>query len=288
MTPAAPSSPGALPLDPLLAQLVGCLPAPHAAALRTACDAAEFHAEACWHSHDARPEAVVGLVRGAPERIAALAASLVPEHADRIARWLAATPGAEDVGFKLGHHGVQVYVRGALRAADAVAGLTAAGAAVQPTPIDNLLALFEQPDLAMVGLELHPDRVEGAVYASVARRPHTTAAVRDAFGFLVRVVAPDQLDAWDAAAPVLLDAPGDEIVYASMSASLDWPWAKLDVGARPLAIAAPLAAALGTGAVEPVLAAARGLGGGAWSHVGARFGSGFGPVFYPPVHGDRD
>lgn len=53
-----------------------------------------------------------------------------------------------------------------------------------------------QPDLAMVGLEIHSDRIEGAVYASVARRPQTTAAVRDAFGFLVRVVAPDQVDAW--------------------------------------------------------------------------------------------
>jgi hypothetical protein len=140
----------------------------------------------------------------------------------------------------------------------------------------------------MVGLELYPDRIEGAVYASVTRRPHTTAAVQGAFGFLVRVVAPDQVDAWDACAPALLDSPHDEIVYVSMSASLDWPWAKLDVGARPLAVAAPLAASLGTGSVDGVLAAARGYGGGAWSHVGVRFGSGFGPVFYLPVHGDRD
>jgi hypothetical protein len=271
-------------------QLVAHLPAPLGAALRTACEATPFHAEACWHSHDPEPEAVVGLVGGAPERLTALVRGLSPEHAERIARWLAATPGIEDVGFKLGHHGVQVYLRGALRTADAVAGLAAAGAAAQPVLIDNLLALFDQPDLAMVGLELHPDRVEGAVYASVARRPGTTAAVRDAFGFLVRVVAADQIDAWDACAPVLLDAPGDEIVYVSMSASLDWPWAKLDVGARPLAIAAPLAAALGAGPVDRVLAAARGhsAGGGAWSHVGVRFGSGFGPVFYLPVHGDRD
>jgi len=276
------------PLDQLFGKLVGQLPAPLGAALRAACDATPFHAEACWHSHDPRPEAVVGLVGGAPARIAALARSLAPAHAERIARWLAATPGIEDVGVKLGHHGVQVYVRGALRTADAIAGLAAAEVAAQPVAIDNLLALFEQPDLAMVGLELHPDRIEGAVYASVARRPHTTAAVRDAFGFLVRVVAPDQLDAWDSCAPVLLDSPGDEIVYVSMSASLDWPWAKLDVGARPLAMAGPLAAALGAGAVDGVLAAARDCGGGAWSHVGVRFGSGFGPVFYLPVHGDRD
>ena len=268
--------------------LVSHLPPPRPAALRTACDAAAFHAEACWHSHDPRPEAVVGLVGGPAERIAALARSLAPAHAERIARWLAATPGIQDVGFKLGHHGVQVYLRGRLRTADAVAGLAAADVAAQPVAIDNLLALLEQPDLAMVGLELHPDRIEGAVYASVARRPQTTAAVRDAFGFLVRVVAPDQLDAWDACAPVLLDSPRDEIVYVSMSASLDWPWAKLDVGARPLAASAPLAAGLGTGAVDGVLTAARGLGGGAWSHVGVRFGSGFGPVFYLPVHGDRD
>lgn len=183
---------------------------------------------------------------------------------------------------------VQVYLRGTLRTADAVAGLAAAGVACQPVAIDNLLALFEQPDLAMVGLEIHPDRIEGAVYASVARGHHTTAAVQGAFGFLVRVVAPDQVDAWDACAPALLDSPHDEIVYVSMSASLDWPWAKLDVGARPLAVAGALAASLGTGSVDGVLTAARGLGGGAWSHVGVRFGSGFGPVFYLPVHGDRD
>lgn len=271
-----------------LDSLVARLPAPLAAALRTACAAAPFHAEACWHSHDPEPEAVVGLIGGAAERITALAESLAPAHADRIARWLAATSGIEDVGFKLGHHGVQVYLRGRLRTADAVAGLTAADVAHQPVVIDNLLALLEQPDLAMVGLELHPDRIEGAVYASVARRPRTTAAVQSAFGFLVRVVAPDQVDAWDACAPVLLDSPHDEIVYVSMSASLDWPWAKLDVGARPLAVAAPLAAGLGVGPVDRVITAARGHGGGAWSHVGVRFGSGFGPVFYLPVHGDRD
>lgn len=40
----------------------------------------------------------------------------------------------------------------------------------------------------MVGLELHPDRVEGAIYTSVLRTERTTRAVRDAFGFLVRVV----------------------------------------------------------------------------------------------------
>ncbi|HEX7840334.1 MAG TPA: hypothetical protein VF469_22805, partial [Kofleriaceae bacterium] len=203
-----------------LDQLVSHLPAPLPAALRAACEATPFHAEACWHSHDPRPEVVVGMVGGPAERIAALAKSLTPEHADRISRWLAATPGIQDVGFKLGHHGVQVYLRGTLRTADAIAGLAAAGVACQPVAIDNLLALLEQPDLAMVGLELHPDRLEGAIYASVARRPHTTAAVQGAFGFLVRVVAPDQVDAWDACAPVLLDSPHDEIVYVSMSASL--------------------------------------------------------------------
>lgn len=270
-------------------QLIARLPETVGVALGAACDgAAELHAEACWHRHDPEAEAVIGLVGGPPSRLAGLARSLAPDFADRIARWLDATPGIADVGAKLGHHGTQLYVRGRIRAADAIAGLTAAGAATHPVAADNLLALFEQPDLAMVGLELHPDRIDGALYVSVARRPGTTAAVHSAFGFLVRVVAPDQLDAWDACAPTLLASPRDEIVYASMSAALDWPWAKLDVGARPLGVAVQLAGDLAVGPVDGVLAAARALGGTAWSHVGVRFGSSAGPVFYLPVHGDRD
>lgn len=108
---------------------------------------------------------------------------------------MGATPGIQEVGFKVGHHGPQVYLFGRLRAADAIAGLVAADVAVQPIAIENLMHLFAQPDLAIVGLELHPDRIEGAVYASVSRTSRTTLAVRDAFGFLVRVVAPDQVDA---------------------------------------------------------------------------------------------
>jgi hypothetical protein len=271
-----------------LARLVERLPAPLQRPLRAACDATVFHVEACWHSHDPDAEAVVGLVRGAPERITALAREVAPGHAARIARWLAATPGIQDVGFKLGHHGTQVYVRGELAVAAAVAGLRAADVDVQPAAIENLLLLLEQPDIAMVGLELHPDRIDGAIYVSVLRTQAVTAAVRDAFGFLVRVVAPDQVEAWDACAPALLDSPRDEIVYVSMSTAQAWPWAKLDVGARPLAIASRLAGALGVGSVDSALTAARAYGGTAWSHVGVRFGSSAGPVFYLPVHGDRD
>jgi hypothetical protein len=268
--------------------LVGGLPEPLRHALRAACDETVFHAEACWHSHDPDAEAVVGLVGGSPDRLVALARALVPEHAARIARWLEATPGIQDVGFKLGHHGPQVYLRGVLPPADAIAGLVAADVPVQPIAVENLLHLFEQRAFAMVGLELHADRIEGAIYASALRTPGTTPAVRDAFGLLVRVVAPDQLDAWDACAPALLDAPDDEIVYVSMSATLDWPWAKLDVGARPLGLANRLAAGLGAGPIAGAVVATRAYGGSAWSHVGVRFGSGFGPVFYLPVHGDRD
>lgn len=269
-------------------RLVGSFPEPVRRAVHAACDATEFHAEACWHSHDPNAELVVGLVGGLPDRIAGLARALVPDHAARIERWLGATPGIQEAGFKVGHHGTQVYLFGQLRLADALAGLAAADVAAQPVVIENLLHLFAQPDLAIVGLELHPDRIEGAVYTSVLRTPQTTVALRDAFGFLVRVVAPDQVDAWDACAPALLDSARDEIVYVSMSATLDWPWAKLDVGARPLGLANRLSAALGAGPVAGAVAATHAYGGSAWSHVGVRFGSGFGPVFYLPVHGERD
>ena len=268
-----------------LDRLIASLPEPVHGPLRAACDAAELHAEACWHSHDPDAEAVIGLPGGSPERVVAFARAVAPDHADRIARWLAATPSPREVGFKVGRHGTQVYVFGQLRPDDVIAGLVAADVAVQPRAIANLVQLFDQPELAIVGLELDAERVEGAVYTSVLRARHTTAALRDAFGFLVRVVAPDQLDAWQACAPTLLDAPGEEIVYVSMSATLDWPWAKLDVGARPLGVARQLATALGGAPVDDVIAAARAYGGVAWSHVGVRFGSSFGPVFYLPVAG---
>lgn len=271
-----------------LETLLAALPPAHAAALADAWRDREFHVEACWHSHDPTAEAVVGIVDGEPGRLVALARAVCPAHADAIARWLEATPGILDIGCKLGHHGAQVYARGDFAAAAAIAGLAAAGAQTQPVAIDNLLHLLERPTLSMVGLELGDDRVEGAVYASVARAPETTAAVRDAFGFLVRVVAPDQLEVWDACASALLDSPRDEIVYVSMSAGLAWPWAKLDVGPRPLALADRLAPCFGSGPIAGAAAAARRYNGTAWSHVGARFGSGFGPVFYLPVHGDRD
>jgi hypothetical protein len=270
-----------------LERLIAALPEAQRGPVRAACDGVEFHAEACWHSHDPAAEAVIGLPGGGPERLVALARALAPAHASRIERWLAATPGGREVGWKVGHHGLQVYLFGELATRDVIAGLTAAEVATQPVAIENLTQLFDQPDLAIVGLELHPDRIEGAIYVSVLRTRHTTAALRDAFGLLVRVVAPDQLDAWQACAPALLDSPRDEIVYVSMSATLDWPWAKLDVGARPLGLASRLAPALGGAALDGVVVAARGYGGTAWSHVGVRFGSSFGPVFYLPAGSRR-
>jgi len=272
--------------------VVAALPPAMQAALAEAADGAELHAEACWYGPDPVPELVVGLVRGAPARLVRLADRLVPAQAPRVARWLAGLHGIEhgieDVGFKVGHHGVQLYVRGQISADAATASFTHADVPVHPPQARNLLALLAQPSLAMIGLEIEDERIEGALYASVPRVPATARAVSDAVRFLVRVVAPDQVPVWDAVAPALFDAPADEIVYVSTSATLDWAWAKLDVGMRQLPMALALAAHLETTAITTGLAAARALGGTSWSHVGMRFGSNFGPAFYLPIAGDRE
>ncbi|HSK03742.1 MAG TPA: hypothetical protein VK932_20960, partial [Kofleriaceae bacterium] len=151
--------------------------------------------------------------------------------------------------------------------------------------VQNFLTLFERPAV-MVGLELGPDAdaIGGAVYTSVLRTPERTRALRDAFGLLVRVAAPEQLERWTEAAPIVLGAADPELVYVSISPSLDRPWTKLDVARRPLGIAQPLYAALLGVRGDAVLEAARRLG-SAFSHVGLRFGGGMGPTLYLPVHG---
>lgn len=270
-----------------LEDLIERVPAAWRAPVARACEGQTVVAEACWHRDDPAPEHVFGLVGGPPAALAELVRAGAPEHAAQIAAWLAATPGIADVGFKLGHRGLQLYVRGEFAPADVAAGWQAAGVEVQLHAVQNLLALFERPAVVMAGLELDGASIEGAVYTSVLRTAERTRALRDAFGLLVRIVAPDQLELWSEAAPILLGAPDPELVYVSMSTTLERPWAKLDVARRPLAIAQPLYGALLGVRGDAVLASARALG-GAFSHVGVRFGGGMGPTFYLPVHGDTD
>jgi hypothetical protein len=270
-----------------LDELLDRVPAAWRAAAARACEGQTVVAEACWHRDDAEPEHVLGLVGGPPAALVELARAAAPQHAARIEAWLAATPRIADVGFKVGHRGLQLYLRGELAPAEVVAGLEAAGAAVQAAPVRNLLALFERPTAAMVGLELDGEAIAGAVYTSVLRTPERTRALRDAFGLLVRIAAPDQLELWHEAAPIVLGSADPELVYVSMSTTLERPWAKLDVARRPLAIAQPLYGALLGVRGDAVLASARALG-GAFSHVGVRFGGGMGPTLYLPVHGDRE
>jgi hypothetical protein len=269
-------------LDEVLARVPEAWRAPAA----RACAGQVVVAEACWHGADAEPEHVFGLVGGPAAALVELARAGAPRHADRVAAWLAATPGIADVGFKLGHRGLQLYVRGELAAHEVVAGLEAAGAPVQAIAVQNFLTLFERPAV-MVGLELDAGAdaaIGGAVYTSVLRTPERTRALRDAFGLLVRVAAPDQLARWTVAAPIVLGSADPELVYVSISPSLERPWAKLDVARRPLGIAQPLYAALLGVRGDAVLEAARALG-RAFSHVGVRFGAGVGPALYLPVHG---
>lgn len=275
-------------MTPAFEQLVASLSPQQQAAVRAATGDIAMHAEACWSAHDPIPELVVGLIQPPAQRLVELAGDIAPVHAEAIARWLDAMPAATDLGFKIGHRGIQVYARGPFEAAEATRAFEAAGVAAKPEIATNLLAVLDQRELAMVGLELDGERADGALYASVPRVPTTAAALTSAFGFLVRVVAPDQLAAWGDVAPALFDAPADETVYVSMSSSHEWPWAKIDVGMRQLAAAPSIGSRMLAVDVQPMLTAARLLGGDRWSHVGVRFGSGFGPVFYLPIAGDRD
>jgi hypothetical protein len=254
------------------------------AAVERACASHEVLAEACWHRDDERAEVVVGLVGAGGDVLEAFARAVVPAHAERVAAWLASTDGIEDVGFKVGHRGVQLYARGELTIDGVARGLTAASVDVHATALRNLLVLFAQPTAAMVGLELDGDAIDGALYVSVPRTPEDTPAVRDAFGLLVRVAAPDQLDVWNEVAPTLFRSPEHELVYVSMSTALDRPWAKLDVGPRPVAIAAPLITRMLGSSPAPVLDAIR-RHGDELSHVGVRFGGGMGPSFYLALQG---
>ena len=268
-------------------ELLERVPPAWRAAVERACAGRAVVAEACWHRDDERAEYVFGLLGGPPAALEEIARAGAPQHAARIAAWIAATPAIADVGFKIGHRGLQLYVRGELSPAAVAAGLEAAGVDVQPVAVRNFLTLFEQPRAVMVGLELDGDTIEGAVYTSVLHTPERSRALRDAFGLLVRIAAPDQLDLWGEAAPLLLGATDPELVYVSMSTTLDRPWAKLDVARRPLAFAQPLYRALLGVRGDAVIEAARRLG-AAFSHVGVRFGGGMGLTFYLPVHGASD
>jgi hypothetical protein len=277
-------------------ELLERIPAEWRAAVARTCAGHELVAEACWHRDDPRAEHVIGLVGGRPPALAELARACVPQHAARVEAWLAAMPSARDVGFKIGHRGLQLYLRGEFGPAEVTSGLAAAGAQAQEVAIRNFLVLFEQVTASMVGLELANEaaneaanaEVGGAVYASVLRTPERSRALRDAFGLLVRIAAPERIGAWAEAAPILFDASDDEMVYVSMSTTLERPWAKLDVARRPFAIAQPLYTTLLGARGDAVLESARPLG-TAFSHVGVRFGGGgAGPTFYLPLIEPRD
>ena len=270
-----------------LDELLERVPAPWRATVARACAGQTLVAEACWHRDDERAEHVFGLLGSPPAALEEIVRACAPQHAARIAAWLAATPAIVDVGFKVGHRGLQLYARSELSPDDVVAGFEAAGVDVQPVPVRNFLALFEQPRAAIVGLEVDGDALEGAMYTSVLRTPERTRALRDAFGLLVRIAAPDQVELWNEAAPLLFGDAEPEIVYVSMATTLDRPWAKLDISRRPLAIAQPLYRTLLGVRGDAVIEAAHRLG-TAFSHVGVRFGGGMGLTFYLPVHGNDD
>jgi len=177
-------------------------------------------------------------------------------HADHRAawdRWLAAT-GTEllDAGAQLGAHDrLQVYLRGYYDPPAVARAFAAVGADASPRLVGNALALFGVRTVEMMGLELDDARVGAAVYLALRNRGGAqAAALGDAIGFLASAIRPRggpgaAIDAWRAVAGELLATASEEHVYVSFDPTAELRWVKIDVGARPLALAGVLGRRLG-------------------------------------------
>jgi hypothetical protein len=297
---------------PTLTRLAGDLAPGAARALEAIAPIDALVAEGCLRVPSAPAEVVVGFRSEHRARLLAAAAHVAPAHHARIERWLAAHPNASDLGFKVGRaDDLQIYVRGDFEPDAVIAGYSGAEVPCSPMVVRHGLLLFEQPHALMLGLELAGARASGAVYTGLRRTRAIGPAISVAFRFLTAALVPAQpalSDAWQAIAPVLLDAAGEELVYISFAPAgpapigpigpigptgpigpiaqtpdgADDSWVKLDVGARPLGVARRLLEAAGLGDAWPgVLAQIERHAIQRWSHLGVRLGSrGMAVVFY--------
>lgn len=200
------------------------------------------------------------------------------DHRPAWDRWLAAT-GTEllDAGAQLGaHHRLQVYLRGYYDPTTVARAFAAVGAEASSRLVGNALSLFGVRTIEMMGLELDDERVGAAVYLALRNRggPHA-AALGDAIGFLVSAIRPrgatgGAIDRWRAVAGELLATATEEHVYVSFDPTAELRWVKIDVGARPLALAGVLGRRLGL-ATEAMIETATARDFTSPAHIGIRF-----------------
>jgi hypothetical protein len=126
-----------------------------------------------------------------------------------------------------------------------------------------------------MGLELDDARIGAAVYLAVPNRGGEAAvALADAIGFLVSAIQPaGPVDAWRAVAADLLATVSEEHVYVSFDPTPALGWVKIDVGERPLALAARLGRRLGL-PVDAMLDVATARGLTSPNHVSVRLTAG--------------
>jgi hypothetical protein len=201
-------------------------------------------------------------------------------HADHRAawdRWLAAT-GTDvlDAGAQLGadRARLQVYLRGYYDPAAVERAFAAVGCEASPRLVGNALALFAVQTAEMIGLELDGERTGAAIYLAIPSGGDArAAAVADAVGFLLSAIRPPgpAREQWRAVAGDLLAIAGEERIYLSFDPTPALGWVKIDVGARPLALAGVVARRLGL-AADAMLATATSRELTSPSHIGLRFG----------------
>jgi len=198
------------------------------------------------------------------------------DHRPAWDRWLAATgTGVLDAGAQLGadRGRLQVYLRGHYEPEAVGRAFVAVGCDASPRLVANALALFAVQSAEMIGLELDDERVGAAIYLAIPNHAGArSAALAEAIGFLLSAIRPPgrARERWRAVAAELLATAREEHVYVAFDPTPALGWVKIDVGARPLALAGGVARRLGL-AAEPMLVAAAARGLTSLTHIGLRF-----------------
>jgi hypothetical protein len=201
------------------------------------------------------------------------------DHRPAWDRWLAAT-GTDivDAGAQLAadRRRLQVYLRGYYDPGVVARAFAAVGCEASAPLVGNALALFGVQTAEMIGLELEDERVGAAVYLPIrSRGGDRAAAVARAIDFLLSALQPPgrARELWAAVSADLLETAIEEHVYVAFEPTPALRWVKIDVGARPLALAAVLARRLGVDA-GPMLALAAERDMTSLSHLGLRLAAG--------------